>query len=127
MSNSPPSNWKPLLGKLGESGMLIICGCYSCRRSQTYLASDLAQYFGAKAVVGELFPGCPYCDTGSSWYEHYRHASSNDALNGTIIRRLKGWRSVAIWQNEPYGYVGLPELPKLDARWEMPKVRRRKR
>lgn len=82
--------------------MLVTCGCYGCRRWQTYHAADLAEYFGSNAVVGELFPGCPYCGNGANWRESYRHPNTDDVLNPTMIRKLKGWRRIAIWKNEPY-------------------------
>ncbi|OAM73043.1 hypothetical protein [Devosia elaeis] len=109
MSNSPSTYWgaRPTLGKLAAAGMLVYCRCYGCRRTRTYLASDLAEYLHPSHVVGELFVGCPYCGSSANWRERYRYPSTDDVLNGTIIRKLKGWRKSAIWADEPYNAPGL--------------------
>lgn len=115
MSNSPSTYWsaRPTLDKLAAAGMLVICKCYGCRKTRTYLASDLAKFVGPSLVVGEIFGRCPDCDFGGNWRERYRYPNNDDVRNRTIIRRLKGWRRTAIWADEPYeapGYHG-PFLP----------------
>ncbi|MCW5722848.1 MAG: hypothetical protein KIS86_17080 [Devosia sp.] len=111
MSNSPSTHWgaQPFLGKLGNAGMLVYCKCYGCRKSRTYLASDLAKCFGANRVVGEIFGRCPYCDFGGNWSERYRYPSHDDVINRTVIRRFKGWKHTAIWADEEYSAPEPPE------------------
>lgn len=54
------------------------------------------------AQVGDLFGGCPYCKSGANWWERYRYPTNDDVVNRTIIRKLKGWETTAIWASEPY-------------------------
>lgn len=120
MSNTPSTtNWsaRPFLGRLAEVGMLVYCGCYGCRRWKTYLASDLVEYFHPQAEVGSLFSGCPYCKTSANWKEGYRHATNDDVINGTIIRKLKGWKKAPVWANERYQAPTKPE-PELPQFWK---------
>lgn len=97
--------------------MLVYCGCYGCRKWRTYLASDLAEYFGPQAEVGELWSGCRYCKTGFNWRESYRYPNSDDAINGTVIRRLKGWRRIAIWEDEKYSAPEPKPDPNAPKQW----------
>lgn len=119
MGNSPSTHQSalPFLGKLAEVGMIVECGCYGCRRRQTYLAADLAAYIGPQAVVGELWSACPHCGTGANWWERYRHPSNADVVNGTIIRKLVGFRSTAVWRDEPYSAPGPKPDPDAPKQW----------
>ena len=119
MGNTPStSNWnaRPLLERLAKAGMLVECGCYGCRRKQTYLASDLAAYLSPQAEVGSLWSACPYCKSGANWWERYRYPTNDDVVNRTIIRKLKGWETTAIWASEPYEAPKPPE-PELPSFW----------
>lgn len=104
MSNSPSTYWgaRPTLDRIAAGGMLVCCRCLACRKVRTYLASDLVHYLGAHVVVGELFNGCPSCGSRVNWRERYRYPSTDDVLNGLIIRKLKGFRQVAVWADEPF-------------------------
>lgn len=58
MGNTPStSNWnaRPFLERLAKVGMLVECGCYGCRRKQTYLASDLVEFKGGQAQVAIMY------------------------------------------------------------------------
>lgn len=110
--------------------MLVECGCYGCRRRQTYLAADLVEYFHPQAEVGDLWPqGCPHCKTGASWWESYRYPTNDDVVNRTIIRKLKGWEKSAIWASEPYEAPKPKEEPRPDGLvpWEgfLPAIKRK--
>jgi len=106
MGNTPSTTneqAKPHLHKLAAANMLVTAKCYVCRRGRTYLAADLIAYgFHPNAQVGELWAGCPNCGATSSWRERYRHASSADVLNRTVIRKLVGFKTTAVWRDEPY-------------------------
>ena len=80
MGMNPSSAWgaRPTLERVAAAGMLVVCKCYGCRKTRTYLASDLAQYFGSHMVVGELFGRCPDCQFGGNWRERYRYPTSTD-------------------------------------------------
>lgn len=104
MSNSPSTHFgaRPTLERIAAGGMLVTCRCWACHQARTYLASDLVQYFGPHMVVGQLFGRCPRCGSVDNWRERYRYPTSEDVVNGLIIRKLKGFRTTAVWADEPF-------------------------
>ncbi len=67
MGRNPPSSlfYRMRVRQASSAGMLIVAHCILCRRSVTYLASDLVTIYSPDAYVEELFGGrCPRCGTG---------------------------------------------------------------
>lgn len=103
------------LWNCAKAGMLIVCTCQDCRRSVTYLASDLLEHFRWQAeqagrsrahlvemrLIGELWGKCPRCGTVEHWIEQERYPTSDDVGN-TRIRRPAGFRQVRQWRDEWY-------------------------
>lgn len=93
---------QPFLYAIANAGMLVRCYCGACRRARYYLATDLIEIFGGRAVVGELWRRCPKCGSTFRWSETERYPNSDD-VGHTIIRRPTGYRSVLQWEDEFYG------------------------
>jgi len=106
---------QPRLWNCAKAGMLIVCTCRLCRRSVTYLAADLLEYFRGAAegearsaaplpdlrAIGQLWGKCPRCGSVEFWSEQERYPSSED-VGHTRIRRPAGYRRVPLWRDEWY-------------------------
>jgi hypothetical protein len=123
MPKNPPTGFAayPRLGDCAKANMLIVCSCRQCRRTVTYLAADLLDYFRGLdqsraergfrpyarpltelRIVGELWRKCPRCGATREWSETERYAKDED-VGHTMIRRPNGFRMVQIWRNEWFG------------------------
>lgn len=123
MPKNPPTGFAAYarLGDCARANMLIVCHCGACRRTVTYLATDLLEHFaGVDArraegsarpwaqqrtdmrIVGQLWGQCPRCGSTRHWSEAERYATSGDVGN-TMIRRPNGFRLVPLWRDEWYG------------------------
>jgi len=127
MPKNPPTGFAAYarLGACARARMLIVCRCAACRRTVTYLATDLLEHFAGidarraegsarpwaqqrtdMRIVGQLWGACPRCGSTRHWSETERHPTHED-VGHTRIRRPDGYRLVPLWRDEWYGPAGV--------------------
>lgn len=89
------------INDLAVDGRLLVVRCNLCRRTTYFLASDLANYYGGKTLLGSMFHRCSKC--GKSEYLGVSHRlpdlDDDGALTIRRPRQIWQWRDELYWQD----------------------------